>query len=111
MSTDKGAHVEVEVVYARPEMQRVVTIRVVAGTSAREVVRLSKLSESFPEIEKSTCPIGVFGAPVDNSYVVQAGDRVEVYRPLERDPREARRELAARGLTMGMTNGMTMGKK
>jgi putative ubiquitin-RnfH superfamily antitoxin RatB of RatAB toxin-antitoxin module len=105
MSTDKGAHIEVEVAYARPEIQSVVTIRVVAGTPAREVLRLSKLSESFPEIENSTCPIGVFGAPVDSSYVVQAGDRIEVYRPLERDPREARRELAARGLTIGMTKG------
>jgi putative ubiquitin-RnfH superfamily antitoxin RatB of RatAB toxin-antitoxin module len=46
------------------------------------------------------CPLGVFGRVVADDYGVQAGDRVEIYRPLEREPREARRELAARGLTM-----------
>jgi putative ubiquitin-RnfH superfamily antitoxin RatB of RatAB toxin-antitoxin module len=33
--------------------------------------------------------------------VLSAGDRVEIYRPLQMDPREARRRLAALGQTMG----------
>ena len=101
---DKNTRVEVEVAYARPEIQSVTTIRVVAGTPAREVLRLSKLSENYPEIDISTCPIGVFGTRIDGNYVVQAGDRIEVYRPLARNPREARRELATRGLTIDPMN-------
>ena len=101
---DENTAVEVEVAYARADVQRIIMIEVVAGTAAREVLYLSGLGEHFPEIDISTCPIGIFGVPVDSSYGVQAGDRVEVYRPLERDPRDARRELAARGLTMGLMN-------
>ena len=102
---DKNTRVEVEVAYARPEIQSVTTIRVVAGTPAREVLHLSKLSEHFLEIDISTCPIGVFGTRVEGNYGVQAGDRIEVYRPLARDPRDARRELAVRGWTSGPRNG------
>ena len=47
---------------------------------------------------KANC--GVFGREITDDYVIRAGDRLEIYRPLERDPRDARRELAARGLTM-----------
>jgi putative ubiquitin-RnfH superfamily antitoxin RatB of RatAB toxin-antitoxin module len=32
--------------------------------------------------------------------VLSAGDRVEIYRPLQLDPRDARRRLAALGQTM-----------
>ena len=102
---DKDTRVEVEMAYARPEIQSVTTIRVVAGTPAREVLRLSKLSEHFPEIDISNCPIGVFGTRIDGNYGVRAGDRIEVYRPVARDPREARRELAKRGLTIDPMNG------
>ena len=97
---DDDVSIEVEVAYARPDMQRIVVVEVKAGTAARDVLRLSGLVESFPEIDVAGCPLGVFGTPVDDDYGVKAGDRIEVYRPLERDPRDARRELAALGLTM-----------
>jgi putative ubiquitin-RnfH superfamily antitoxin RatB of RatAB toxin-antitoxin module len=102
---NEEAPVEVEVAYARPDAQIVMAIQVNAGTPAREVLRQSGLAERFPEIDILTCPIGVFGIRIDDDYGVQAGDRVEVYRPLERDPRDARRELAARGLTIGSNPG------
>lgn len=92
--------IAVEVAYARKDVQRIVVVEVAPGTAVRDVLRLSGLVDEFPEIDIATCPLGVFGQPIENSYRVKAGDRVELYRPLERDPRDARRELAARGLTM-----------
>lgn len=97
---DESGTIHVEVAYARPDEQRILSVGVEAGTSAREVLRLSKLVDAFPEIDILTCPIGVFGNPIDDDYTVKEGDRIEIYRPLVRDPREARRELAKRGLTI-----------
>jgi putative ubiquitin-RnfH superfamily antitoxin RatB of RatAB toxin-antitoxin module len=96
----KDATVSIEVAYARPDVQRIVVVDVAPGTAAREVLRLSGLTGEFPEIDAEHCPLGIFGGVVEDEYGVKAGDRIEVYRPLERDPRDARRELASRGLTM-----------
>jgi putative ubiquitin-RnfH superfamily antitoxin RatB of RatAB toxin-antitoxin module len=46
---------------------------------------------------------GIWGRPVERDQAVSDGDRVELYRPLNMDPREARRRLAAAGRTMGST--------
>lgn len=40
------------------------------------------------------CPCGVWGKRVAEDYLLRAGDRVEIYRPLLADPKEARRRRA-----------------
>lgn len=85
------ADIEVEVAYALPERQKVVRIRVPAGTTAREAVLNTDLDQSFPDLDLSAIPIGIYGERVFDEYILQAGDRVELYRPLPVDPREARR--------------------
>jgi len=99
-----GTTVAIELAYARPDVQRILRIDVPSGTTAREALRCSGLAEIFPEIDPDQAPIGVFGHRVDDGHVVRHGDRLEVYRPLECDPRETRRILAERGLTMGGAN-------
>jgi putative ubiquitin-RnfH superfamily antitoxin RatB of RatAB toxin-antitoxin module len=101
----KDNYVAVEVAYATPDAQRIIAVQVATGTPPRQVIRESGLTDHFPEIDPSTCAIGVFGAQVEDTYGVQAGDRIEVYRSLQRDPRDARREMAARGLTIGGDKG------
>jgi len=103
---DETDYLEVEVAYARPDRQSVVGVRVAPGTVVRQALRLSNLVEQFPEIDVASCPLGIFGQAVDENYQVCAGDRIEVYRALERDPRDARRELATRGMTMGGLPGL-----
>jgi uncharacterized protein len=36
-------------------------------------------------------PVGIYGQLVDGSHVVQPGERIEIYAPLQIDPKEARR--------------------
>lgn len=91
---------DIEVAYALPERQCIVSLQVPPGSSVREVLELSGLQAEFPELDLRRCPVGVYGREIADDYVIRAGDRIEIYRPLKRDPREARRELAARGLTM-----------
>jgi putative ubiquitin-RnfH superfamily antitoxin RatB of RatAB toxin-antitoxin module len=93
--------IEIEVAYARPERQLILTVEVPAGTTVIEAARLSGIEEQFPEIELGKNRMGVFGKLCKPDRALNAGDRVEIYRPLLADPRAARRELAAEGKSMG----------
>ena len=79
----------VEVVDARPHVQSVVVVNVTAGTSLREVVRLS----GFPL--PVSLRLGVFGKLRDPAETVRDGDRIEIYRELLADPKQRRRQRAA----------------
>lgn len=85
----------VEVVYALPGRQRVVRLPLEQPMSAEQAVRASGLLEEFPELAGQVLALGVFGRRVDAQHPLRAGDRVEIYRPLKVDPREARRRAAA----------------
>ena len=87
--------IAIEVTYAVPGAQRVLSLRVPPGCSARRAVTLSCIDELFPEIDTASCLLGVFGTAVSDEYRLEEGDRLEIYRPLENDPMEARR-LAAK---------------
>ncbi|MDQ1243135.1 MAG: uncharacterized protein QG601_44 [Pseudomonadota bacterium] len=87
--------VGIEVVYALPGRQRVVRLPLDQPISAEEAVRASGLLEEFPELAGQALALGVFGRTVDGRHVLRAGDRVEIYRPLKVNPRDARRRAAA----------------
>ncbi len=101
MAMAEPGRLRIEVAYALPERQRSVTLQVAPGTTARAAALASGLQQYFAGLDLATCPLGVFGRQVADSYAVREGDRVEIYRPLQHEPREARRERAARGATMG----------
>ncbi|HUP95989.1 MAG TPA: RnfH family protein [Burkholderiales bacterium] len=86
----------VEVVYALADEQIVVTLRVPAGTTAREAVRLSRLGDRYPAIVSGVGVFGIYGRVVTGDTVLEAGDRVEIYRELAADPKQARRRRARR---------------
>jgi len=88
--------IEVEVAYANPDIQVVVPVRVPKGATAWQALKLSGLAQQFPGVDACEHGIGIFGEPVSPSTPLREGDRVEVYRPLEMDPKEARRLRAAR---------------
>jgi putative ubiquitin-RnfH superfamily antitoxin RatB of RatAB toxin-antitoxin module len=73
-----------------------VNIEVESGSSVFDAIRASGLLERFAEIDVSTQSVGVWGQRCTLDTVLRAGDRVEIYRPLAIDPKEARRRRAAR---------------
>ena len=93
--------IAVEVIYALPHEQRLMRLLVQPGTTALEALVRSGIPEEYPEVDPATAKLGIFGqalgtkglAPADQ-YVLQPGDRVEVYRPLIADPKEARKQRA-----------------
>lgn len=86
----------VEVVYATPDAQIVETVRLRAGATVAQAVGASRLLARFPEIDLSRQAVGIFGAHVRPGDPVADGDRVEIYRALQLDPKEMRRRRARR---------------
>ena len=97
--------IDVEVAWATPARQLIVPVAVPVGTTAAEAVRLSGIERAVGEEGLADRPLGVFGKRVKPERVLVEGDRVEIYRPLKADPKVVRRELAARGKTMGSKRG------
>lgn len=88
----------VEVAYALPHKQKIVTLNVPEGTSMLDAVRLSGMEQHFPELDLESAPLGIFGkaVPKPAERVLQSGERVEIYRPLIADPKEVRKQRAAK---------------
>ena len=85
----------VELVYALPESQDVIALEVPAGTTAGEAIALSGLAGRHG-VDVSSVIAGIYGRRIALETVLKDGDRVEVYRPLKADPKQARRRRAAR---------------
>lgn len=87
--------IKVEVAYGTRECQEVIEICVPRGTTALEAVKVSGIARLFPEIDPDTAALGIFGRHESPARILESHDRVEVYRPLLMDPREARRRRAS----------------
>lgn len=91
----------IEVAYALPHKQRLVSLSVPESTTARQAVMLADLPALFPELPSDTftqAPLGIFGRALRDpeTQPLREGDRVEVYRPLAIDPKAARLARARR---------------
>lgn len=92
--------IPVQVVYAKPEEQWLHDLQVPADATVEEVIRQSGVLQHFPEIDLSKNKVGVFGKLTTLKATLNPGDRVEIYRPLIADPKEARKKRAAEGKVM-----------
>ncbi len=90
--------ITVEVAYALPHEQKIVAVQVEEGATAYDAVIKSRIAELFSQIDPESDPMGIFGKAIRDprSQVLKAGDRIEVYRPLIADPKEARAKRAAK---------------
>lgn len=88
--------IRVEVAYALPDKQAILALDVAEGTTALEAARQSGIAGEFEGVDLENSKIGIFGHPVSPDQVLREGDRVEIYRPLIADPKEVRKERAAR---------------
>jgi putative ubiquitin-RnfH superfamily antitoxin RatB of RatAB toxin-antitoxin module len=95
------SQIEVEIVFALSDQQDMRTVEVESGATVADVLTKSGLLDAFPEHDITALTPGIWGRAVESGHPVKQGDRVEFYRPLEIDPREARRRLALSGRTMG----------
>ena len=88
--------IRISVVYALAERQIVIELPLKRGTSVEQAVELSGLRRRFPEIAAEPLSCAIYSRAVPLTEQVEDGDRVEVLRPLLVDPKENRRQIAAR---------------
>ena len=87
--------IEVEVVLALPGREDAVTLRIPEGASLLDAVRASGVLERHPDF-RGALKLGVFGEVKRAESAARPGDRIEIYRPLAIDPKDARRQRARR---------------
>jgi putative ubiquitin-RnfH superfamily antitoxin RatB of RatAB toxin-antitoxin module len=88
--TEDAARVHATVVYCTADEQHVVAVDLAPGSTLRDAVRASGLLE-LPELGSQPLDLGVFNRPRPAGTLLRDGDRVEIYRPLSVDPKQARR--------------------
>jgi putative ubiquitin-RnfH superfamily antitoxin RatB of RatAB toxin-antitoxin module len=97
----------VEVAYALPDRQWLVSVELADGARVRDAVEAVMAAGELPalDFDCDELSLGVWGKEVAPEKAVADGDRVEIYRPLKADPKEVRRALASIGKTMGTKRG------
>ena len=100
-----GETLSVEVAYALPDDQTLLSIQVRQGATVQDAIQQSGILESYPEIDLSRNKVGVFGKLAKLDAALREGDRVEIYRPLIADPKEVRKLRAAQGKQMKKGGG------
>lgn len=86
---------QVEVVYALAGREDAVSVRLAAGATLGDAVSASGILERHPELAAAALKIGVYGKIKPADAAAAEGDRIELYRPLALDPKEARRRRAS----------------
>lgn len=84
----------IEVAYAVATKQLIKRLEVPANTSVAQAIACAGIEQEFPELVILPDGVGIFSKPVSMEHILSEGDRVEIYRPLIADPKEARKERA-----------------
>jgi putative ubiquitin-RnfH superfamily antitoxin RatB of RatAB toxin-antitoxin module len=87
----------VEVAYALPQKQEVLSLKIRSGALVSEAIARSGILRDFPEIDLDSAKVGIYGKQVKLDAVLRDKDRIEIYRPLIADPKEIRKKRAAEG--------------
>lgn len=88
---------DVEVVYAKSSEQTILAVTAESGMTVMQAIQRSGITDQFPEIDLESAKFGIFGKAAKGDTELHPGDRVEIYRPLIADPKEARKKRAAEG--------------
>lgn len=97
--------IRVQVAYALPERQDIVTVELVAGATAQQAIEASGLLQKYPDIDLAKNKLGIFSRLVKADQALRDRDRVEIYRALIADPKEVRRQRAAEGKVLKKGGG------
>jgi len=81
----------IEVVYALEKKQTLLSLEVQQGTTLKQAIELSGILDTYPQIVGKIAKLDA---------ILREKDRVEIYRPLIADPKQVRKDRAAKGKTM-----------
>lgn len=103
-------NITVEVAYALPKQQTLLTISAINGATVEQVIQQSGVLQQFPQIDLDVQKVGIWSRPVKLTDQVKEGDRIEIYRPLIADPKDLRRRRAEKAKDEGRADKVTGGR-
>ena len=86
--------IKITIAYATPAQQELLELAVPEGATLLEAALQSGIAERAPGLDLPAAPKGIHGEVRPNNHKLEDGDRIEIYRPLHQDPKEARRQRA-----------------
>lgn len=89
--------ITIEVAYANPKKQIIITFQAPKNISVKEAIALSGIEKKFNEIDLTKNKLGIFGKITSLETKLKHKERIEIYRPLIADPKEIRRKRATLG--------------
>ncbi|MBV2121626.1 MAG: RnfH family protein [Candidatus Thiodiazotropha sp. (ex Ctena orbiculata)] len=89
-----------EVAYGKLDEQVLLVVESSEPLTVEQAIEKSDILQRFPEIDLKVNKTGIFGKAAKLDAMLSEGDRVEIYRPLIADPKEARKKRAAEGKPM-----------
>ena len=95
-------NIKVEVVFALKDKQELITISLSNFSTVVDAIKKSKIQEKYPDFDFDSCAVGIWSQVEQLTSILKDGDRVEIYRDLEDDPKEKRRRLALSGKSMSL---------
>lgn len=93
---EKGTQIAIELAFALPQEQVLLTLRVPVGCTVAQAVLQSGIHQQFPDFDFNACKTGIWSRVVPDTQELKSGDRVELYRPLIADPKDTRKARAKR---------------
>lgn len=102
--------IQVEVVFALPQRQALLTVNVPVGSTVQQAIDASGILRSFSEIDLNENKVGIWSRTVSLSEQVAAGDRIEIYRGLIADPKDMRKRRAEKAKEEGRADKVTGGR-
>jgi len=102
--------ISLEVVYGTPQKQALLEVVVEQGTTVEQAILASGIMKRFPDINIDVLKVGIWNRTCKLTDLPKKGDRIEIYRPLIADPKEARRRRAEKAKDEGRANKVTGGR-
>lgn len=85
------AKITIEIAYANTKQQYLQSFSITTPCTVEQALLAADIIKQFPEINLNQNFIGIFSKKVKPETLLQDGDRLEIYRPLAIDPKQARR--------------------
>ena len=86
--------IAIELIYALPDQQNIITVKAPQNSTILDAIEQSDILKRFPEIDLNENKVGIFSKVSQLTDSLFDGDRIEIYRTLIADPKEARKQRA-----------------
>lgn len=102
--------ISIEVVYALPDRQSLLSLEVGETCQVQQAIEQSGILHKYPDIDLEKNSVGIWNRVCKLSDSLREGDRIEIYRPLIADPKEVRKRRAEKAKQEGRADKVTGGR-